>query len=42
MAWVDEALKQRRLAEPGAVLREQGPDVPTGVQVRVAGNTDRV
>jgi hypothetical protein len=39
-AWSDEAFKRRLLAEPGAVLREQGMDVPPGVEVRVVENTD--
>jgi hypothetical protein len=41
-AWSDEAFKRRLLAEPGAVLREQGMDVPSGVEVRVVENTARV
>ena len=41
-AWTDEAFKRRLLAEPGAVLREQGVDVPPGVEVRVVENTDAV
>jgi len=41
-AWSDEAFKRRLLAEPGAVLREQGVDVPPGVEVRVVENTDAV
>jgi hypothetical protein len=41
-AWSDEGFKRRLLAEPGAVLREQGMDVPSGVEVRVVENTGRV
>jgi hypothetical protein len=35
-AWDDDAFRQRLLAEPEAVLREEGIDVPPGVEVRVA------
>jgi hypothetical protein len=34
-AWDDEPFRQRLLAEPEAVLREEGLDVPEGVEVRV-------
>jgi hypothetical protein len=42
MAWSDEAFKRRLVTEPAAVLREQGMDVPPGVEVRVVENTARV
>ena len=38
-AWRDLAFKQRLLADPVTVLREQGIDVPAGLQVRVVENT---
>ena len=34
-AWVDEAFKERLLAEPKAVLQEYGIAVPAGSGVRV-------
>ncbi len=37
--WSDEAFKQRLLAEPAAVLAEQGIEVPPGMEVRVHENT---
>jgi hypothetical protein len=39
--WADPALKRRLLADPGAVVAEQGIAVPAGVQVRVVENTER-
>ena len=41
-AWADEKLKQRLLDEPKAVLREQGIEVPEGVEVRVVEPTDKL
>jgi hypothetical protein len=41
-AWSDEAFKRRLVTEPAAVLREQGMDVPPGVEVRVVENTATV
>src|SRR5438094_7362867 len=38
-AWRDPAYKQRLLADPVGVLREQGLAVPAGLQVRVVENT---
>jgi hypothetical protein len=38
-AWSDEAFKQRLLAEPAAVLAEQGIPVRPGVEVRVHENS---
>jgi hypothetical protein len=38
-AWADEAFKQRLVAEPATVLREQGIEVPAGMEVRVVENT---
>jgi hypothetical protein len=39
-AWADAAFKQRLLADAAAVLREQGLEVPAGVQVRVIEPSD--
>ena len=36
----DDALKQRFLADPHAVLSEHGMDVPEGMNVKVVENTD--
>ena len=38
--WKDEALKQRFMADPKAVLAEYGMDVPDGLDVNVVENTD--
>jgi len=34
-AWVDETFKQKLLAQPLAVLKEHGIDLPAGTKVRV-------
>jgi hypothetical protein len=41
-AWADEGFKSRLLADPAAVLRESGLEVPPGVQVQVGEDTDQV
>ena len=38
--WKDDALKQRFLSDPHAVLAEHGMDVPEGMNVKVVENTD--
>ena len=38
--WKDEALKQRFMNDPKAVLAEHGMDVPDGIEVNVVENTD--
>ncbi len=38
--WKDDALKQRFLSDPHAVLAEHGMDVPVGMNVNVVENTD--
>ncbi len=42
-AWDDDDFRQRLLAEPEAVLREEGIEVPPGIEIRVeegeAGDT---
>ena len=38
--WKDEALKQRFMNDPKAVLAEYGMDVPDGMDVNVVENTD--
>jgi hypothetical protein len=39
-AWSDDAFKQRLLADPAAVLKEHGLELPPGFQVDVRENTD--
>lgn len=41
-AWQDEGFKKRLLADPAAVLREQGLAPVTGVQIRVVEDSDKV
>ncbi len=38
-AWADKTFKQRLLADPKAVLQEEGISVPEGVEVRVVEET---
>ena len=38
--WKDDALKQRFLSDPHAVLAEHGMDVPEGLNVKVVENVD--
>jgi hypothetical protein len=42
MKWADPAFRQRLLADPAAVLKENGVPVPPGVQVQVVENTDKL
>ncbi len=41
-AWNDAAFKQRLLADPARVLREEGVAVPEGIEARVLEDTERV
>lgn len=41
-AWQDGEFKKRLLANPSAVLKEQGLETPAGVQFRVLENTDQL
>jgi hypothetical protein len=41
-AWADPALKKRLLADPAAVLNENGLLLPAGVTVKVVENTDKL
>ena len=41
-AWQDEAFKGRLLADPEGALAEVGVEVPTGHEVRVVEDTERV
>ena len=38
--WKDDALKQRFMSDPKAVLAEYGMDVPDGMDVNVVENSD--
>ena len=38
--WKDDALNQRFLSDPHAVLADHGMDVPEGMNVNVVENTD--
>jgi hypothetical protein len=38
--WKDDAVKQRFMADPKAVLAEYGMDVPDGMNVNVVENAD--
>ena len=40
-AWADELFKKRLLADPAAVMREEGLTVCEGMQVSVVENTPR-
>ncbi len=40
--WADEAFKQRFIAEPAAVMKEAGLEVPEGVEFKVVENKDKV
>ncbi|TWB15511.1 putative ribosomally synthesized peptide [Nitrospirillum amazonense] len=38
-AWTDAAFKARLLADPAAVLKAEGIDVPSGVRLSIVENT---
>ncbi|EIC22735.1 NHLP leader peptide family RiPP precursor [Thiorhodovibrio frisius] len=40
--WADEAFKQRLLAKPAETLKDEGFELPEGVQVQVVENTAQV
>jgi len=41
-AWSDGAFKQRLMADPAAVLKEEGVAFAEGIELRVVENTDNV
>jgi hypothetical protein len=41
-AWHDESFKQRLLADTMAVLKEEGVEVPAGLEVRAVENTEKL
>jgi len=38
-AWMDEGFKKKLLSNPTASLKEEGVEVPQGVEFRIAGDT---
>lgn len=40
--WSDPQFKQRLVQDPAGVMREQGIEVPQGIDVRVVENTENV
>ena len=40
--WADEIFKQRLIKSPAAVLKDEGVEIPQGLEVRVVENTDKV
>lgn len=41
-AGTDEAFKRRLLADPAAVLKEEGVEIPAGLELRVVEDTGNV
>jgi Nitrile hydratase, alpha chain len=41
-AWQDNVFKKRLLTEPATILKENGVEVPAGLQIRVVENTDKL
>jgi hypothetical protein len=41
-AWADETLKRRLLSDPMPLLREQGIEIPAGVEVHVVQDKDTI
>lgn len=41
-AWTDEGFKQRLLSDPAASLKQEGIEIPEGIQLKVVENTDKV
>jgi len=41
-AWQDDGFKKRLIGNPSAVFKEQGLELPAGVQLRLVENTDQV
>lgn len=40
--WVDEAFKQRFIADPAAILKEAGLEAPAKMELKVLENTDKL
>jgi hypothetical protein len=41
-AWMDEGFKARLLSDPMATFKEEGVEIPPGVEVRIAVDTDKI
>ncbi len=41
-AWMDDEFKGRLTSDPATVLREEGIEVPQGVELKIVENTDEV
>jgi hypothetical protein len=41
-AWQDESCKKRLLADPAAVLKEEGVEVPARLKIQVLEDSDQV
>lgn len=41
-AWTDDAFRQKLLSDGAAVLKEEGLELPEGVDLRVVENTENV
>ena len=41
-AWTDKDFKQRFLADPRAVLKENGIEVPEGTNIKIVENRDKL
>jgi hypothetical protein len=41
-AWMDDGFKQMLLADPAAALKQEGIEVPEGMQIKAVENTDKV
>ena len=40
--WADEAFKAKLLADPAAVLKAEGAELPEGLTIKAVENTDKV
>jgi hypothetical protein len=40
--WEDESFKQKLLADPTAILKAEGVEIPAGYTIQVLENTDKV
>lgn len=41
-AWMDEGFKKKLLADPSAALKDEGVEIPKGIEIRAVENTDKV
>jgi hypothetical protein len=41
-AWLDEGFKKKLLADPTASFKDEGVEIPPGVEVRIAEDTNNV